>query len=320
MPERSSCTRGRVGERKPMAVAENVSSCSLSAMWDWSHLSLSGTPPAVPMLDAAADLLVLERKFAPSLELCERGLQILSAEAMDAKCEQVKTSLCTIGIQCLAELGRWREVLPWLMQYYQTPQEMPCNLMEMCILLYGKVKQPQVMLDVSSDWLQVQGNRLLPNCCRVAELHLLHILLPLGLFSDAEALAQESDVFTEKQQEVVLTVVNKHRRHWEEEEAAAISERNQHSQLETETMGQTGKVQRRILNVAHLLLRALGMVAGLIRRAPLRNIALAVLLISVILLRLDPASPAAYGPISSLILLLRQTIASIFQRQPDRQM
>eukprot|EP00079_Xenopus_tropicalis_P022184 XP_012814003.1 PREDICTED: peroxisome assembly protein 26 isoform X2 [Xenopus tropicalis] len=304
--------------QNPMAVAENVSSCSLSAMWDWSHLSLSGTPPAVPLLDAAADLLVLERNFAASLGICERGLQILSAEPTDAKCEQVKTSLCVVAIQCLVELGRWREVLPWLIQYYQTPQEMPYNIMEMCILLYGKVKQPQVMLEVSSDWLQVQANRLLPNCCRVAELHLLHILLPLGLFSDAEVLAQDSDVFTEKQRHIALALVSEHRRQWEEYEAAAATERDEHSQ--SESMGRTGKVQTRIQNVAHLLLRALGMIAGIIRRTPFRNAALAVLLITIILLRLDPASPAAYGPISSLLLLIRQTIGSIFQRHPSRQL
>uniref|UniRef100_A0A8C5WHN6 Peroxisome assembly protein 26 n=1 Tax=Leptobrachium leishanense TaxID=445787 RepID=A0A8C5WHN6_9ANUR len=199
-----------------MAVSENVSSCSLSAMWDWSHWSLSGTPPAVSLLDAAIDLLVLERNFSGALELCERGLQILTMEPKDTRCEQVKASLCVVGIQALAELERWREVLPWLVQYYRTPQEMPHNIMEMCILLYSRVKQPRVMIELSSRWLNERNIQHLPGYRRVAELHLLRVLLPLGLFTEAENLAQDSNMFTSQQQLMFLKTIHEQKSQWEE--------------------------------------------------------------------------------------------------------
>ncbi|KAM4675143.1 peroxisome assembly protein 26 isoform 2-T2 [Discoglossus pictus] len=288
-----------------MAVSQNVSSLSLSAMWDWSH---SGTTTAISILDAAADLLVLERNFAGALELCERGLQITAAEPGDTKCEQVKASLCVIGIQALAELERWREALPWLLQYYTNPQEMPHNIMEMC-----KVKQPRVMLDLTSDWLKERANQQLPGYVRVAELHLLRTLLPLGLFSEAEELARDSQVFTGQQQQVILRAVSEKKSHCEKHDEQLQSEQAQNSQTELEAERQTGDPPTRLLHITRLLCGTLAVVMRHIRRIPLRQIVLALLMISVIVLRLDPASPISLGPVSRLLLLLRSVISSVFQ-------
>ncbi|XP_040292970.1 peroxisome assembly protein 26 isoform X3 [Bufo bufo] len=264
-----------------MAVTENVSSCSLSAMWDWSHLSLSGTPPAFSLLDAATDLLVLERNFAGALELCERGLQIITTEPRDTKNDQVKAALVVIAIQALAEMERWREVLPWLLQYYR-PQEMPHNIMEMCLLLYSRVKQPHVMLELSRDWLR-----------------------------EAEELAQDPQLFSKQQQEVVLTAVREEKRRLEreEEEAKVERERVSHEQ----SVSPSGNVRARYLQVAQLIYGALSAALTWTRKIPLRLVLLALLLMSVILLRLDPASPASQGPILRLLLLFRQTFTSLFK-------
>ncbi|KAG8544701.1 hypothetical protein GDO81_022037, partial [Engystomops pustulosus] len=267
-----------------MAVTENVSSCSLSAMWDWSHLSLSGTPPAVTLLDAATDLLVLERNFPGALEMCERGLQIISTEPGERRNNQVKASLVVIAIQALAEMERWREVLPWMLQYYQSPQEIPHNIMEMCLLLYSRVKQPHVMLELSRDWLRGQVTRPSLQYKRVAELHLLNILLPLGHFSEAEDLAVDPRVFTKQQQEAALTAVREEKRRQEEKEAAQIESEQQNQR----TLSPSGNVRGKYLQVARLLYRALSAAVTWTRRIPLRNTLLALLLLSVIILRLDP--------------------------------
>lgn len=296
-----------------MAVSENVSSCSLSTMWDWSHWSLSGTPPAVSLLDAATDLLVLERNFSGSLELCERGLQTLTMEPKDSRCEQVKASFCVIGIQALAELERWREVLPWLVQYYRTPQEMPHNIMEMCILLYSRVKQPHVMMELSSRWLNERSNQHLPGYRRVAELHLLRVLFPLGLFSEAESLAKNSNIFTSQQQLVVLKTIHEQKTQWEELNDQMKSEPNQCDHTRTDTKRDTGHAKTRILNIARILYGSLSLAAAWIRRVPFSRIVLAFFLISIILLRLDPASPISQGPMLRLLLLLRAFVSNIFQ-------
>ncbi|KAM4037443.1 peroxisome assembly protein 26 isoform 3-T7 [Anomaloglossus baeobatrachus] len=283
-----------------MAVTENVSSCSLSAMWDWSHLSLSGTPPAESLLEAATDLLVLERNFTGSLELCERGLQIISTEPRDGKNDPVKASLAVIAIQALAEMERWREVLPWLIQYYQSPQELPHNIMEMCLLLYSRVKQPHVMLDLGRDWLRAHASRPSLQYKRVAELHLLNILLPLGHFSEAEDLAQDPRVFSKQQQEVALKAVREEKRRLEREEE---TERAEGARRPPEQrVRPSGNVRATYLQLARLFSAALMW----IRRLPVRPALLALLLLYVILLRLDPASPASRAPLSRLLLLLRQ--------------
>ncbi|XP_075458575.1 peroxisome assembly protein 26 isoform X2 [Ascaphus truei] len=298
-----------------MAVTQNVSSSSLNGLWDWSQWSLSGTPQqAMSLLDEAADLLVLDRNFAGALELCERGLQFAVAEP-DVKCEQVKASLCVVGIQALAEMERWREVLSWLLQYYRTPQELPNNIMELCLLLHSKVKQPGVMLELSSDWLGERANQQLPGYGRVAELHLLSVLLPLGLFSEAEELARDPRGFTVQQQQVVLKAVAEGRNRWEQEDDQVKSESRQ-TESESEAKKHTGNTQAKLRNYARLLCWALGFVGSRLRRLPLRQIALAILLVCLILLRLDPASPVSQGPVSRLLLLLRRGISDAFRTSP----
>uniref|UniRef100_A0A8C5QKK8 Peroxisome assembly protein 26 n=1 Tax=Leptobrachium leishanense TaxID=445787 RepID=A0A8C5QKK8_9ANUR len=296
-----------------MAVSENVSSCSLSAMWDWSHWSLSGTPPAVSLLDAAIDLLVLERNFSGALELCERGLQILTMEPKDTRCEQVKASLCVVGIQALAELERWREVLPWLVQYYRTPQEMPHNIMEMCILLYSRVKQPRVMIELSSRWLNERNIQHLPGYRRVAELHLLRVLLPLGLFTEAENLAQDSNMFTSQQQLMFLKTIHEQKSQWEELNDPMKSGHNQCDPTRPEGNRNTGNPKTGLLHVAQILYGSLRLAAARLRKVNFNRIILAFLLIFIILLRLDPASPISHGPMLRLLLLLRGFVSNIFQ-------
>lgn len=44
---------------------------------------------------------------------------------------EVKCSLCVVGIQALAEMDRWREALPWVLQYYQVPAKLPPRVLEL---------------------------------------------------------------------------------------------------------------------------------------------------------------------------------------------
>uniref|UniRef100_A0A8C2VUQ2 Uncharacterized protein n=1 Tax=Chinchilla lanigera TaxID=34839 RepID=A0A8C2VUQ2_CHILA len=48
---------------------------------------------------------------------------------------EVKCSLCVVGIQALAEMDRWREVLSWVLQYYQVPEKLPAKVLELWLLL-----------------------------------------------------------------------------------------------------------------------------------------------------------------------------------------
>lgn len=48
-----------------------------------------------------------------------------------SSCAEVKCSLCVVGIQALAEMNRWREVLSWVLQYYHHPEQLPPKILEL---------------------------------------------------------------------------------------------------------------------------------------------------------------------------------------------
>ncbi|XP_069484788.1 peroxisome assembly protein 26 isoform X1 [Ambystoma mexicanum] len=111
----------------PKASGASESSLGNFQMMDPGH--------ALYALNEASDLLVVHRDFAAALEVCERGCLAITADPEshgDYSCMDVKTSLCIVGIQALAEMNRWREVLSWLLQYYEVPEKLPVKLLEMC--------------------------------------------------------------------------------------------------------------------------------------------------------------------------------------------
>uniref|UniRef100_A0A8C6ED87 Peroxisomal biosis factor 26 n=1 Tax=Microcebus murinus TaxID=30608 RepID=A0A8C6ED87_MICMU len=162
--------------------------------------------PAVDLLEEAADLLVVHLDFRAALQACDRACRALAEEPAGTSLE-VKCSLCVVGIQALAEMDRWREVLCWVLQYYQVPEKLPPKVLELCILLYSKMQEPGAVLDVVSAWLQDPANHDLPEYGTLAELHLQRVLLPLGCLSEAEELVVSSAAFGEEQQLELLQAI-----------------------------------------------------------------------------------------------------------------
>nr|KAF6453413.1 peroxisomal biogenesis factor 26 [Molossus molossus] len=93
---------------------------------------------AAALLEEAADLLVVHLDFGAALHACERAGRSLSdgalADGPAGTTLEVKCSLCVVGIQALAEMDRWQEVLSWVLQYYQVPEKLPPKVLELWLL------------------------------------------------------------------------------------------------------------------------------------------------------------------------------------------
>nr|XP_060632402.1 peroxisome assembly protein 26 [Anolis sagrei ordinatus] len=177
-------------------------------------LSLSPVPsPAASLLEDATDLLVMRRDFVAALEACEKGCQSLEDGDPNSS-EELKCSLMIVGIQALAEMDRWRDVLPWILQYYQDPECWPPKILELCILLHSKVEEPQVMLEIGRDWLHSSTNQHLPSYGLLVQLYLFHVLLPLGHLAEAEGLLQGCKALSGDQQAEAHESIEEKKHQW----------------------------------------------------------------------------------------------------------
>ncbi|KFO73355.1 Peroxisome assembly protein 26, partial [Cuculus canorus] len=222
---------------------------------------------------------------------------------------EVKCSLCVVGIQALAEMNRWREVLSWVLQYYQIPEHLPPKVLELCILLYSKVGEPQVMLEVGSSWLRDQTNKSLPEYSSLLELYLLHVLLPLGRFEGAEELVQGCDALDSEQQQAFLRTICESRCQWtQQKEMHSGGEEQQDAAAETVL----GALSQKLLTMLTLLRRALRSMSSHFYVLPYKKMLLATFLLYLVVVRLDPASPTSLPFIYKLVQLFRQAWAAVF--------
>ncbi|KAF1618771.1 Peroxisome assembly protein 26, partial [Eudyptes chrysolophus] len=270
---------------------------------------------AASLLEEAADLLVLHRDFAAAVERCEAGCDSLgpgtgpgTGPGPESSAE-VKCSLCVVGIQALAEMNRWREVLSWVLQYYHVPEHLPPKVLELCILLYSKVREPQVMLEVGSSWLRDQTNKSLPEYGSLLELYLLHVLLPLGRFEGAEELVRGCGVIDSERQLAFLGAICESRCQWTQREEMLLAAEEQQDAA-TETV--LGALSQKLLTLLTLLRRALRSVSSHFYLLPYKKMLLATFLLYLVVVRLDPASPTSLPFIYKLVQLFRQAWAAVF--------
>ncbi|NXI05107.1 PEX26 protein, partial [Pachycephala philippinensis] len=222
---------------------------------------------------------------------------------------EVKCSLCVVGIQALAEMNRWREVLSWVLQYYHAPEHLPPKVLELCILLYSKVGEPQVMLEVGSSWLRDHGNQSLPEFGSLLELYLVHVLLPLGRFEGAEELVRGCAVFDSEQQLPFLSTICQSRSQWaQREETRSAAEEQQDPPF---CSCFPGALSQKLLTMLTLLRRALRSMSNHFYLLPYKKMLLATFLLYLVVVRLDPASPTSLPFIYKLVQLFRQAWAAV---------
>ncbi|XP_053108860.1 peroxisome assembly protein 26 [Hemicordylus capensis] len=267
---------------------------------------------AASLLEEAADLLVMHLDFAAAVDRCEKGCESLLGDPENEDADsagELKCSLCIVGIQALAEMNRWRDVLPWILQYYQDPESLPPKILELCFLLHSKVKEPYVMLEVGGDWLRNANNQHLPSYGLLVQLHLSHVLLPLGHFAEADKLLQGCKVLSKEQRAEALGNIREKKQQWlQKEKEQPIPE----EQPKVAWKRRMGPMSQKVLTILARLGRMLGSLASQFCAVPYKKTLLAAFLLCLLVMKLDPASPTSLPFIYRLTQLFHQAQSAAF--------
>ncbi|XP_040000037.1 peroxisome assembly protein 26 [Xiphias gladius] len=264
------------------------------------------------MLESAAEQMMVHKDFQAAFDTCDRGLQSLaSTESEDNRCGEFKAGFCILGIQALAELNQWQGVLSWVLQQYEHQEKIPAKIIQMCILLYSKVGEPAVMQDAARVWLHCPSNSRVSGFGTVAELYLLHILVPLGHTEEARALIVGEvgcSAFTGDQRQTALdVVVEKERQNREPPLNPGCSPS---SAISAHTVSTKGAVIHKLGAMLRFLYRKLLVTSS--GSFPLQRIFLTAVLLYMLFARMDPALPSSFMWISKLLELLKQMWGAMF--------
>lgn len=293
------------------------SSASPAPARSFGSIRISSSPPScltqiLSLLDSAAEQLMVNRDFHAVLDACDRGLESLnSVEQEDSRCGEFKTGFCILGIQALAELNKWDVVLSWVLQQYENQEKIPAKIMQMCILLYSKVGEQAVMQEAARVWLHCPSNSRVAGFGTVAELYLLHVLVPLGHTEEARELIVGdvgSCAFTEDQRQTALDVVEE--REHQNEEPSPNPSQNLNPETNVHPVSPKDAVIQKLQAMLKFFYRRLLM--SRTGSFPLRRVFLAVILLYMLFVRMDPALPSSFIWISKLLQLLRQMWNTMF--------
>ncbi|XP_069759387.1 peroxisome assembly protein 26 isoform X2 [Narcine bancroftii] len=269
--------------------------------------------PGLVWLERAADLLQVQRDFQGALAACERGLEWLGPELVEhggstPRAADIRCSLCAAGLQALAELRQWHRAWDWLLRQYDRPDRIPARLLQMCIILYSKVGEPGQIQQAVCSWLKERSSASAPgNISLVFELYILHVLLPLGLYAEAEKEIKDTVILTEQQKESALELVMQRRPKLLEQESVGSR-----SQVPAKCSQRRQSAPYTLSNAFKFIQQVLGLCRRSLSSLSLRKLLLAVFVAYLLIIRLDPASPATLSCLTSLQHFLKSMWDTIF--------
>ncbi|XP_026182283.1 peroxisome assembly protein 26 [Mastacembelus armatus] len=295
-----------------------MSSCSNSLAPAHSFGSVCSPPSSSAsvqmfnLLDGAAEEMMVHRDFQAAFDTCDRGLESLGdTDQEGSRCGEFKAGFCILGIQALAELNQWPRVLSWVLQHYEHQEKIPAKIMQMCILLYSKVGEPAVVQEAARVWLHCPSNSRAPGFGTVAELYLLHVLVPLRHTEEARQLIVGevgSCAFTEDQRQTALDVVEA--KEQQNQEPPLNPDCSPNSETAARSVSTQGAVIQKLVAILRFLYRNLFLSSS--GSFPLRRIFLAAVLLYMLFVRMDPALPSSFMWISKLVEVLKQMWSTMF--------
>ncbi|KAH3787627.1 peroxisome assembly protein 26-like [Dreissena polymorpha] len=130
-------------------------------------------------VDLAKEYLLL-RKFKCCHELCLSVISKAKHRGDEKRVQVTIERLCVVCIQALAEMDCWQEVLPMVLNVYESVEKCPVTVIQLCILLHAKVQEFSQCNALASVWLRCEDNSLRPGYERVAALYAIKVMLPRG--------------------------------------------------------------------------------------------------------------------------------------------
>lgn len=171
------------------------------------------------------------------------------------------------------------------------------------IILYSKAGEPGQIQQAVSSWLKSKASTSATGSVGlVFELYILHVLLPLGLYAEAEKEIKDTTLLTEQQKESVLEVVLRKRPKLLEQELA-----ENRSQVPAECSERRQSAQYTLRHMFRLIQQVVELCRRHLRLVSLRKLLLAVFVAYLLVIRLDPASPATFSCLTSVRLFLKST-------------
>ncbi|XP_062850757.1 peroxisome assembly protein 26 [Trichomycterus rosablanca] len=290
-----------------------MQSCGLASVRLSSPAQFGSLTHGAGLLDTAIEHLI-RNDFHPAFDTCEKGLELLASSdgQEDIRHGEIKASLCIVGIQALAEQNQWCDVLTWAIRHYGEIEQIPAKIMQMCIILYTKVAEQAAVQELVRTWLHCSVNANLSGYSSVAELYLLHILLPLGLNTEAKVLLENEvgqAAFNDEQRQNALALLDGYGA--ETESPSNPSQEPAPGKLEEVNTAQ-GSVIRKLRAIIKLLCRGLCSAQATVWSCFFRRTAVLLFLLYLLFIRMDSASPSAFSWILRLHGLLQQMWNALF--------
>ncbi|KAK2152330.1 hypothetical protein LSH36_333g03035 [Paralvinella palmiformis] len=136
-----------------------------------------------------ANTLLLCKQFDKCLSVSLEELKIIRRNNEVKSFDNLKEALSVLAIQAYAELDRWQEVLPFVTSIYMTLEEVPANIIQLCILLHASMKDYLTCAALANVWLRNPKNYCPESEDKYLEtidIYVGHVLIPANRWDDMQ--------------------------------------------------------------------------------------------------------------------------------------
>ncbi|XP_064633154.1 peroxisome assembly protein 26-like [Lineus longissimus] len=163
-------------------------------------------------VDKAQDLLLF-RHFLECLNVCQKSIRVAKTYPELESATQAIEDLCVLAIQAYAELNRWQEVLPFINQVYEGIENCPPIIIQVCLLLYAKVRDFTTCHAITTVWLKRSQNHGKVGYDRVVEIVLAKVLIPQNKWTDISGFIDSCNLTSEQKRQYVGIAKEHHTEH-----------------------------------------------------------------------------------------------------------